>query len=111
MLRWWPPLPTSVYGRLQAQQQVGEAGLAGSRHGVGAAAVLPQVGLAGAGQRVAHLVVLSDQLLSGGQGLAALEGAEVRGQHALWHRRWLQGAGRLTLSDMASSNLWLKRHL
>lgn len=69
-----PPLPTSVDGRLQAQQQVGEAGLAGSGHGVGAAAVLPQVGLAGPGQRVANLVVLSNQLLSCGQGLTALRG-------------------------------------
>lgn len=70
-----------MYGRFQAQQQVGETGLPGSGHRVGAAAVLPQVGLAGPGQRVANLVVLGDQLLSGGQGLAALKGAEVRGQN------------------------------
>lgn len=59
--------------RLQTQQQVGQAGLPGSGHaGVHAAAVLSQVRLAGFGQRVADLIILSDQLLPGGERLATL---------------------------------------
>ena len=62
-----------MYGRLQTEQQVGEACLSGAGHvGVHAAAVLPQVCLAGLGQGVAHLVVLGNQLLTRGQGLSAL---------------------------------------
>lgn len=63
-----------MHGRLQAEQQVGQAGFPGSGHAVlGVAAVLPQVRLAGSGKRVAHLVVLGDELLPGGQRLAALD--------------------------------------
>lgn len=67
--RWF----TSMHCGLQTQQQVGQASLSGSRHvGVHAAVVLPQIRLAGFSQRVAHLVVLSDQLLPGGQCFTAL---------------------------------------
>lgn len=66
-------LLTSVHGWLQAEQQVGQTGFSGSGHVcVHVAAVLPQVWLAGFGQRVTHLVVLSNQLLPGGQSLATL---------------------------------------
>lgn len=59
--------------RLQTEQQEGEACLSGSRQaGVHVAVELSQVRLAGFGQRVAHLVVLCNQLLPGGQSLAAL---------------------------------------
>lgn len=65
---------TSVHSWFQAEQQVGQTSLSGSGHvRVHAAAVLPQVRLAGFGQRVAHLVVLSNQLLPGGQSLTALK--------------------------------------
>lgn len=115
-----------MYGRLQAQQQVGETGLAGSGHRVGAAAVLPQVGLAGPGQRVAHLVVLSDQLLSGGQGLAALKEGAGRGQRSACSLapRWFRRCGEThpfrhgllelvveeTLVDSSFSGQSLRRH-
>lgn len=62
-----------MHSRLQAEKQVGQTSLSGPGHvGVHAAAVLLQVRLAGFGQRVAHFVVLSDQLLTGGQSLTAL---------------------------------------
>lgn len=81
-------LLTSMHSRLQAQQQVGQASFSGSRHaGVRAAAVFPQVRLAGFGQRVAHLVVLSDQLLPGGQSLAALR-TQSRRQHHNKHSNY-----------------------
>lgn len=64
---------TSVHGSLQAQQQVGQPRLAGTRQAaVQAAALLPQVQLAGFRQRVADSVILGDQLLSGRQGVSAL---------------------------------------
>lgn len=86
-----------MHGGLQAQQQVGQASLSGSRHvGVDAAVVLPQVRLAGFSQRVAHLVVLSDQLLPGGQSLAAL-----RGQR----ERWSKSATRTEAPTV--KNLWV----
>lgn len=67
-----PPL-TSVHSSLQAQQQVGEPGLTGPRQVVvQAAALLPQVRLAGFSQRVADSVVLRDELLTRGQSVTAL---------------------------------------
>lgn len=77
---WWsgsePLVPlTAVHSSLQAQQQVRQPGLAGSRQvGVQAAALLPQVQLTGFSQRVTDSVVLRDQLLTGGQGVTALWG-------------------------------------
>lgn len=69
-----------MHGGLQAQQQVAEPSLAGPRQvGVQAAALLPQVQLAGFSQRVADPVVLRDQLLAGGQGVPALRGGEEGG--------------------------------
>lgn len=67
-------------GGFQAQQQVGQPGLAGSRQvGVQAAALLPQVQLAGLGQRVTDSVVLRDQLLTGCESVTALwRGKEMR---------------------------------
>lgn len=62
-----------MHGGLQTQQQVGESGLAGSRQvGVQAAALLPQVQLAGFGQGVTDPVVLRNQLLADGQRVTAL---------------------------------------
>lgn len=62
-----------MHGGLQAQQQVRQPGLAGSRQvGVQAAALLPQVQLAGFRQRVTDPVVLRDQLLTDGQSVTAL---------------------------------------
>lgn len=62
-----------MHSSLQAQQQVRQPGLAGSRQvGVQAAALLPQVQLTGFSQRVTDSVVLRDQLLTGGQGVTAL---------------------------------------
>lgn len=59
---------------LQAEQQVGQAGFSSTRHVVlSIAAVLPQVRLARSSQGVAHLVVLSDELLPSGQRLATLD--------------------------------------
>lgn len=44
-------LLTSMHSRLQTEQQVGQTSFSGSGHvGVGAAAVFPQVRLAGFGQ-------------------------------------------------------------
>lgn len=64
-----------MHSGLQAQQQVRQSSLAGSRQvGVQAAALLPQVQLAGFSQRVADSVVLRDQLLAGGQSVTALWG-------------------------------------
>lgn len=64
-----------MHGGLQAEQQVGEAGLAGTRQaGVQAAALLPQVQLTGFSQRVTDPVVLRDQLLPRGQGVPTLQG-------------------------------------
>lgn len=64
---------TSVHSSLQAQQQVRQASLAGSRQvGVQAAALLPQVQLASFRQGVTNSVVLGDELLSGCQGVATL---------------------------------------
>lgn len=64
---------TSMHSRLQTEQQVGQPGFSSAGHaGVGAAAVFLQIRLAGLGQRVADLVVLRDEFLSGGQRLAAL---------------------------------------
>lgn len=58
---------------LQTQQQVGEPGLTGSGQvGVQVAAMLLQVNLTGFGQRVTDFIVLRDELLTGGQGVAAL---------------------------------------
>lgn len=75
-----------MHSRLQTEQQVGQAGFSGSGHvGVGAAAVFPQVWLAGSGQRVAHLVVLSDELLPGGQRLATLRTHSQRQHHNTLH--------------------------
>ena len=65
--------PTPVDRGLQAEQQVGQPGLAGAgARRLHAAVLLLEVGPAGPRQRVAHLVVLRDQLLTGGQGLSAL---------------------------------------
>lgn len=69
------PALTTVHGGLQTQQQVGESGLAGpGQVAVQAAALLPQVQLAGFGQRVTDPVVLGDQLLADGQRVVALMG-------------------------------------
>jgi len=62
-----------VHGGLQAEQQVGEPGLAGTWQVVlQVAALLSQVRFAGLGQRVAHPVVLGNQLLPCGQCITAL---------------------------------------
>lgn len=64
---------TAVHRRLQAQQQVRQSSLASSRQvGVQAAALLPQVQLTGFSQGVTDPVVLRDELLTGGQSVAAL---------------------------------------
>lgn len=76
------PLPalTTVHGGLQAQQQVRESGFAGSRQvGIQAAALLPQVQLAGFGQGVTDPVVLRNQLLADSQRVTALPGGRGRG--------------------------------
>lgn len=64
---------TTVHGSLQAQQQVRQAGLAGSgQAGVQAAALLPQVQFAGFGQGVTDFVILRDELLTDCQSITAL---------------------------------------
>lgn len=69
---------TSVHSSLQAQQQVRQSSLTSSwQVGVQAAALLPQIQLTSFGQRVTDSVVLRDQLLSGGQGVAALRSREM----------------------------------
>lgn len=64
---------TSVHCRLQAEEQVGQSGLSSSGHvGVQVTAVFAEVSLTRFSQRVTDLIVLSDQLLPGGQGVSAL---------------------------------------
>lgn len=64
---------TLVHGGLQAEQQVGKPGLAGTWQVVLQVAVLlSQVRFAGLGQRVAHPVVLGNQLLPCSQCVTAL---------------------------------------
>lgn len=83
---------TAVHSSLQAQQQVRQPGLPGSRQvGVQVAALLPQVHLTGFSQRVTDSVVLRDQLLTGGQSITAL---------------WRGRRGGRGVSETQTSSLW-----
>lgn len=66
-------MQTSVNCRLQTQEKVRESGLSCPGHAaVRITAVFAQVSLTGLGERVTDLIILSDELLSSGQGVSTL---------------------------------------